>query len=205
MNKKSKYLFLKFTSLLFFVFYLIANTAFADVPTGKCTSVDGSVTYVTLTQCNSTIPPGTWERGSYSGAIPINTGNPAPNPTPTTTTTGAPSTTPKDGRLVPCNNTPDDKGAIASADECNFYSLMTLIYNVIQFILFAMVVPIAAIMFAYAGFLMVTSGGSPEAKTKAKGIFTSVVFGLIIAIAAWLIINTILRIVGFDGSWIGFQ
>ncbi len=88
--------------------------------------------------------------------------------------------------------------------DCNFNALLNLVNTVLRFILFDMVVPIAAIMFAYAGFLLVTSGGSSEAKTKAKDIFTNAVFGLIIAVAAWLIIHEILSILGYEGTWIGF-
>ena len=98
--------------------------------------------------------------------------------------------------LVPCGNT--------GQPACDFNGFMTLINTVIRFILFDLVVPIAAIMFFYAGFLMVTSGGSAESKTKAKGIFTNAVFGLVIAVAAWLIIRTLLLILGFEGAWIGF-
>lgn len=91
-----------------------------------------------------------------------------------------------------------------SGRDCNFGALMTLVDNVITFILKYMAVPIAAIMFVYAGFLMVTAGGS-EAKTKAKGIFFNTVLGLIFAVAAWLIVKTILSIMGYtDASWIGF-
>lgn len=149
--------------------------------------------------------PDTWETstGCLDG-VDINTGNAAPNPNGSSATPSTGTTSSDNGGLVPCSNTPDENGFIAPKDKCDFFSLMTLISTIINFLLFKMTVPIAAIMFAYAGFLMVTSGGSPEAKTKAKGIFTSVVFGLIIAIAAWLIIRTILSILGFDGSWIGF-
>ena len=41
-------------------------------------------------------------------------------------------------------------------------------------------------------------------KTEAKNIFTNAVIGLVIAVAAFLIIRTILSILGYDGSWIGF-
>ena len=95
--------------------------------------------------------------------------------------------------LVPC-----------AGSDCNFNALMTLFNKVIRFILFDIVVPIAAIMFAYAGFLLVTSGGSSEARTKANTIFTNTVWGLVIAVAAWLIIRTILSTLGYDGAWIGF-
>jgi len=59
-------------------------------------------------------------------------------------------------------------------------------------------------MFFYAGLKMVTSGGSAEARGKAKSIFTNAVLGLAIAVGAWLIIRTILSILGYQGAWIGF-
>ena len=68
-----------------------------------------------------------------------------------------------------------------------------------------MAVPIAALMFAYAGFLMVTAGEeAASARTKAKGIFTNALFGLVLAAACWLIVKAILDILGYKGNWIGF-
>jgi len=99
--------------------------------------------------------------------------------------------------LVPCDN--------STGNLCDFDALMALINTIVHFILFYMAVPIAAIMFAYAGFLMVTAGGEAAgARTKAKSIFSNTLLGLIIAVAAWLIINTVLSILGWEGSWIGF-
>jgi len=98
--------------------------------------------------------------------------------------------------LVPC-------GTDANPAPCGFKDIMTLINKVINFVLFALALPIAAIMFAYAGFLLINPAGG-EQKTKAKNIFTSAVIGLVVAACAWLIINTILSILGYDGDWIGF-
>ena len=99
--------------------------------------------------------------------------------------------------LVPCDN--------SAGQLCNFGKLLDLVNNVITFILVYMAVPIAAIMFAYAGFLLVTAGGEAAgARTKAKSIFTNAVIGLILAIACWLIVKLILHILGWDGAWIGF-
>ena len=81
---------------------------------------------------------------------------------------------------------------------------MALINRIINFIFKYLVLPIAAIMFAYAGFNMVISGGSSESRSKAKSIFTNTVFGLVLALAAYLIISTLLHILGYDGAWIGF-
>lgn len=104
--------------------------------------------------------------------------------------------------LVPCDNTPGTDGKIAQ--PCDFNALMNLVNTVIKFILFGMVIPIAAIMFVYAGALLVTSGGGTNARTKAKSVFTSAVIGFIVAVAAWLIVRTILSILGYNGTWIGF-
>jgi hypothetical protein len=107
-----------------------------------------------------------------------------------TTPTSTPTTT---NGLVPC-------GTIANPGACDFNALMTLVNKVISFVLFRLAVPIAAIMFVYAGFLLLTSGGEVSKKTKAKDIFVNVAIGLIIAAAAWLIVHTILLILGYTGS-----
>lgn len=98
--------------------------------------------------------------------------------------------------LVPCDN--------SAENPCNFNALMNLVDTIIQFILFNLAVPIAAIMFFYAGFAMVTSGGSSESRTKAKSIFSNTVIGLILVAASWLLVRTLLHILGYDGDWIGF-
>lgn len=141
----------------------------------------------------------------FIGVAQSNSGQPADN----TNNTG----------LVPCNNTgvetkvdsvdpvtkkPFTKTTMTTANPCDWDALLELVNNVVHFILFDMLVPIAAIMFCYCGFLMLTSGGEPAKKTQAKKIFSNVVWGLVIAIAAWLIIETLLTVLGYDGSWIGF-
>ena len=117
--------------------------------------------------------------------------------------TDNPDRDPQTGKLflVPCGHA-NPQGVITN--PCSFKDFMTMINNGITFILKFMVIPIAAIMFAYAGFELVTSGGNTEKKGKAKNIFTNTVFGLVLAAGAWLIIKTILSILGFDGGWIGF-
>ena len=96
--------------------------------------------------------------------------------------------------LIPCNTT-------AHPEPCEFKHVMDLINNVISFILFDMVVPIAAIMFAYAGILLIFSGGDTGKRAKAKSIFINVAIGFIIAIAAWLIVEFILNLLGYDKTW----
>ena len=119
---------------------------------------------------------------------------------PTTTTNTTTQTTSSSGitsSLVPC-------GTNTNPGACDFNALIKLVNNVVNFILFRLAVPIAAIMFAYAGFELLTAGGDTAKLKKAKTIFTNVAIGLVIAAAAWLIVHTILSILGYNGSWIGF-
>lgn len=105
--------------------------------------------------------------------------------------------------LIPCGRDLNADGTIKN--PCEFGHAMILINNVIKFVLFKLAMPIAAIMFAWAGVLMVTAGGSTERVGKARRIFTNVAIGFIIAVIAWLIVRTILAILGFEGDWIGFK
>lgn len=77
-------------------------------------------------------------------------------------------------------------------EECRFWHLAILARNVINFLIFAIAAPIAALMFLYAGFLMLTNAGNEGKVTQAKHIFGSVFVGLVVALAAWLIITFIL-------------
>jgi len=88
------------------------------------------------------------------------------------------------------------------ANPCDFNYLMRLINNVIDFLLFTIATPLAALVFAYAGFLLITAGGDPAKSTKAKTMMKNLLIGYLIALAAWLIINTILMGLGFDGSFL---
>lgn len=51
--------------------------------------------------------------------------------------------------------------------------------------------PLAAISFAWAGWLYMSSAGNESNIKKAHEIFGNVVLGLCIALAAWLIVNAI--------------
>ncbi len=98
----------------------------------------------------------------------------------------------------------EDTGLVPCDQNCDFNKLMDLVNNVINFIFVRLTIPIVAILFAYAGVLLVTAGEeSASAKTKAKGILTNAVVGFLIMAVSWVIIHSILVTLGFNGSWIG--
>lgn len=94
--------------------------------------------------------------------------------------------------LVPCDGT--------NESPCNYQSLIILANKIINFLLEASVI-IAMLLFTYAGFQLAFSGGDTGAMSKAKAIFWSALKGLVIALAAWLIIETILRVLLKEGGF----
>jgi len=84
-----------------------------------------------------------------------------------------------DDGLIPC------EGA-----DCNFSSFMQLIINVIDFLI-KISIPIAIILFSYAGYLYLTSAGNTGKISQAHDIFKTVFIGFLIVLSAWLIVNTL--------------
>mgnify|MGYP001399889084 CR=1 FL=1 len=91
----------------------------------------------------------------------------------------------------------------SAEDPCTFDKLLLLINRVLRFLIFVIGVPIVTLSFAYAGFLMVTSGGNPSKKEEAKSVIGNATIGLIVLLAAWLIIRTILIVFGYTGPLLG--
>ncbi len=90
----------------------------------------------------------------------------------------------------------DDKGIVVcgnvAGDECTFDDLIEQIQVVINYLIFRIAAPLAAVMFAYAGYLYVTNKGNESQITQAHEVFWNVFIGFVIALAAWLTINFIL-------------
>lgn len=83
--------------------------------------------------------------------------------------------------LVPCDGL-----------DCNFCHVVDLGNNVIKWLIGVLML-VFAIMAVSAGFGLVTSGGNTAAKETAKSKFTNAIIGLVIVLAAWLIVDTVMR------------
>ncbi len=87
--------------------------------------------------------------------------------------------------------------------KCNTCDILKVIGNVFRFA-FEIVGIVAVAVITLGGFTYVRSGGSEETIAAAKKIITAAVLGTVVVFAAWVIINTILNITGFNaggGSW----
>lgn len=93
----------------------------------------------------------------------------------------------QDNSLVPC------KGI-----ECQACDAIKLVQNILNFLV-TIAGFIAVVLFSYAGFLMLTAAGNTGKIEKGKGVFMNVLIGMVIVLAGWLIIDTIMKAM-FEGS-----
>ncbi len=102
--------------------------------------------------------------------------------------------------LVPdCNVGALDSNKTGYLNPCNFDNLLGIVNNVINFVLKDLATPLFALIIIYAGWLFLSDRGSASNVTKAKTVLTNALFGYVIALAAWLIVHTILTGLGFTG------
>lgn len=95
--------------------------------------------------------------------------------------------------LVPCGTSQNGANE-GGATGCQACDLVSLLQKVINFML-GLSIPIAIALFAYAGILYFTSTTNQGNISKAKGMFSSALTGLIIALGAYLVVETVLHAV----------
>ena len=91
-----------------------------------------------------------------------------------------------------------------------FGEVMVVINNIIEFALTVAMLIIAPIMIAYSGFLLVFNSVNPSGKERARQILWNTIVGLVIAFAAWLIVDALMAAIydanapvngGILGEW----
>lgn len=98
-----------------------------------------------------------------------------------------------DGLLTPITETTLGK-------PCTLCDLFPLLKNMLDFIFYYVSIPLAALLLAYGGFLMLipTFGGEQSVAmyTKGKKVLVRTIAGILIIFFAWLGIDTIIKLVG---------
>ena len=176
------------------IFSLPSNASFIAT-----TSDQASATYI-----HFTTPPDVNIQAVNPPAVnnPPVVNNPPAVTTPTSSTpTSAPAQNtgivPKCGQIT---TTTDAKGNEIStmAAPCNFTDFMKLLNNIIKFLLFTIATPLIALIVMYTGYLYITAGGNSGQSEKVRHILFNAVIGYVIALAAWLVINTIISSLKVD-------
>ncbi len=89
------------------------------------------------------------------------------------------------------------KGIVPDCEgtTCNFKDFMDLITNVVNFTV-KLAIAFSAIVFAYAGWLYLTSGGDEGKIKQAHELFIKVLWGFLFALGAFLIVQLITKQLG---------
>jgi len=104
------------------------------------------------------------------------------------------------GPLVTCTGNGGASPNGGNTQACQ--SLCDLIYTFINVIYFAIALVLwilAPIFFGVSGIMFLLSGASPELRSTAKKSLTGTVWGIIIVLCSWLIVNTIVTFFGITG------
>jgi len=99
------------------------------------------------------------------------------------------------GNLVSCGNdvtVTADGSSYVTENECTICDLQILAQNLINwFVAFAVL--LAALLFVNAGVLYITSPGNTANVAKGHQILTKTLIGLIVVLAAWLLIDVVMK------------
>jgi hypothetical protein len=93
--------------------------------------------------------------------------------------------------LVTCGN---DANSVCTWTDLMGSGGNSLVSKVTKFALFDFAVPIAVGFIIWGGIKMITAGGNESRFADGKKIITGVLWGLLIAFSAWIIINTVIAI-----------
>ena len=105
------------------------------------------------------------------------------------------------GDVAPACGDIDGDGIADGSGMCQYCDLMPLAERIIEFLIFFGIV-VAILVIIYAGWLYLTAGSNAGQITTAHSRLRAAIFGLIIVLAAWLIIELIVSFL-VDGAVIG--
>jgi len=102
-------------------------------------------------------------------------------------------------QLVPLVPLVQCDGVKVECDLCAFVQM----FDRIEKWLVAILTLVAVMLMVYAGFKMVSSTGNPSAVQEAKKLLVNVLIGFVIVLAAWVIVDTLLKALMGDTAQVG--
>lgn len=86
-------------------------------------------------------------------------------------------------------------------NPCTFADFLKLANRINDFLLVTVMIPLATFAFGMAGVYYIWGGYDPGKLGMAKTIFWSTFQGVALAVAAWVIVNSILTLLGVDKAF----
>ncbi len=83
---------------------------------------------------------------------------------------------------------------------CVLNDFIRMIRRIISYI-FIIMIPLAAIVFAYSGYLLLSSGGNTQKREAAKKAIQNLLIGIAIFLLAWVIINLVVSTLGLKSDF----
>lgn len=109
---------------------------------------------------------------------------------------------------------PDDlsynaDGTLASiipcTDKCTFGDVFKLLNNIFVFFFTKLLIPLFVLMIMYAGFSYFKAQFNGGKKVEFKSLFGHMIGGILLILCAWLIVHTILVVLGYEEGLVFFQ
>lgn len=94
---------------------------------------------------------------------------------------------------------------IPCTDKCTFSDVFKLINNLLVFFIKTLLIPIFIIIIMYAGFKYITAQGNPAKKANLQKTFFNLVLGIVLVLCSWLIVHTILTMLGYTEGLLLFS
>ncbi len=80
------------------------------------------------------------------------------------------------------------------AATCTLCHLAILVINLTDFLVEKIALPVAAVLFAVGGIVLLLSGPSETRRTMGKKIILNTLIGLVIVLLAWIAVDTIIKV-----------
>ncbi|HUQ30419.1 MAG TPA: hypothetical protein VM103_02770 [Candidatus Paceibacterota bacterium] len=102
---------------------------------------------------------------------------------------------------------PQTGSSVGDAAKCplGWAALITVINNIISFLITIAITAVAPIMIGYAGFLFVVNPVNASGKEEAKTILWHTIIGIVIALSGYLIVNAVMAVLykpeAFGKEW----
>jgi len=93
------------------------------------------------------------------------------------------------------------QGIVPCDTNCGISDFFTLLVNIYNFIVLQIATPLAVIAIVIGAILMMISAGNPGEFAKGKEIIIWSLVGLVLVFCSWLIIDFIMKSLGYTGNW----
>jgi hypothetical protein len=109
------------------------------------------------------------------------------------------------GGLIPCGREVDDASTPGydESDPCGIFHIFLLLKNLLDFILWKVSLSVLLILAVITGATSYFSLGGPNALARIKTVFRSFFVGFFILMFAWMFVNIILMLFGFQFKFFG--